>query len=71
MFEEDVVNWVALEAYPSIVCWFQAVYLDSQPLMNLEQIAGEKGRGTNLCGWMHRSAINLRSERLLLIYAQP
>ena len=60
-FEKEVATWVALEKHPNIVRCFYMDILDNQPLMVLEWIAGEEGKGTDLRGWLRHGPLDLRT----------
>jgi tetratricopeptide (TPR) repeat protein len=60
LFNEEVSTWVALDQHPHIVRCFFLQDLDNQPFMVLEWVAGEKGRGTDLRGWLRRGPLDLR-----------
>ncbi len=59
-FETEVATWVALEKHPNIVRCFMMDILDNRPFMELEWIAGEEGKGTDLRGWLQGGPLELK-----------
>jgi len=60
IFKNEVASWIALERHPNIVqcLWMQK--LDNIPFMALEWVAEEKGKGTDLRGWLEHGSLDLK-----------
>ncbi len=59
-FTREVSTWVALEKHPNIVrCHFMD-FIDEQPFMFLEWIAGNKYKGTDLRSWLRYGPLDIR-----------
>jgi len=60
IFEAEVLTWVALEDHPNIVRCFTMNFIDNQPFMFLEWIAGEDGKDACLRSQLRLGALDLQ-----------